>query len=37
MDNISNIGSIYESNSKLNTSYLKKFVYGDHNCCGYGE
>ncbi|CAD8135391.1 unnamed protein product [Paramecium pentaurelia] len=37
MENISRIGSIVETNSKLNTSQLKKFIYGDHNSAGYGE
>ncbi|CAD8043153.1 unnamed protein product [Paramecium primaurelia] len=37
MENISRIGSIVETNSKLNTSQLRKFIYGDHNSAGYGE
>ncbi|CAK75116.1 unnamed protein product (macronuclear) [Paramecium tetraurelia] len=37
MDNLSMLGSILETNQKLNTSQLKKFIYGDHNSAGYGE
>ncbi|CAD8132979.1 unnamed protein product [Paramecium octaurelia] len=37
MDNLSMLGSLLETNQKLNTSQLKKFIYGDHNSAGYGE
>ncbi|CAD8044656.1 unnamed protein product [Paramecium primaurelia] len=37
MDNLSMLGSLVETNQKLNTSQLKKFIYGDHNSAGYGE
>ncbi|CAD8061362.1 unnamed protein product [Paramecium sonneborni] len=37
MDNLSKIGSLVETNQRLNTSQLKKFIYGDHNSAGYGE
>ncbi|CAD8053417.1 unnamed protein product [Paramecium sonneborni] len=37
MDNLSMIGSLIETNQRLSTSQLKKLIYGDHNCAGYGE
>ncbi|CAD8141732.1 unnamed protein product [Paramecium pentaurelia] len=37
MDNISMIGSVFETNQKISQSILKKFIFGDHNCSGYGE
>ncbi|CAK58447.1 unnamed protein product (macronuclear) [Paramecium tetraurelia] len=37
MDNISIAGSIFDTNQKINASVIKKFIYGDHNCSGYGE
>ncbi|CAD8137263.1 unnamed protein product [Paramecium octaurelia] len=37
MENISMIGSVFETNQKLSQSQLKRFIFGDHNCSGYGE
>ncbi|CAD8059459.1 unnamed protein product [Paramecium sonneborni] len=37
MENISMIGSVAETNQKINLSVIKKFIYGDHNYAGYGE
>ncbi|CAD8056562.1 unnamed protein product [Paramecium sonneborni] len=37
MENISMIGSVFETNQKMNLSVIKKFIYGDHNYAGYGE
>ncbi|CAD8144496.1 unnamed protein product [Paramecium pentaurelia] len=37
MDNISMVGSVFETTQRINSSIIKKFIYGDHNCAGYGE